>query len=218
MTLRSARLPQQPGPDPPAPCARWRGNRCPADARHRDHRRPAVSATFCLREFPPFFFLDFVTLPCVRFLRGPNTVIIAIAAGCCCTPAKKYSRYVQQVPDGDLTEPAVLVEYLVPYPQDAALRGDEGEVTLALRVNADGGTEDVRVLCGPTPSLRSAAREALSHFTFRPAHEDGGPVDKHITYRYTFLIGNVAGPSFKRCPRNPPMPDGEGAMTGDAGE
>ena len=86
------------------------------------------------------------------------------------------------------SQPTVIGEVRIPYPEDARSRGIEGTVVLSVLVDETGRVRSVKVLAGPGGGLDQAAAKAVEGVRFRPALRKGQPVPAQITYRYTFLL------------------------------
>lgn len=101
---------------------------------------------------------------------------------------KPYSgpRYVP--PGGADTEPAVLGEVRIPYPEEARTHEIEGSVRLKVTLDAEGTVQAVAVVSGPGYGLNEAARDALRRFHFKPATQGGESVGYTFIYTYTFLL------------------------------
>jgi protein TonB len=86
------------------------------------------------------------------------------------------------------SQPTVIGDVRIPYPEDARSRGIEGTVVLSVLVDETGQVRAVKVLSGPGSGLDQAAAKAVERIRFRPAIRKGKPVAAQITYRYTFLL------------------------------
>ncbi|HZJ52826.1 MAG TPA: energy transducer TonB [Myxococcaceae bacterium] len=86
------------------------------------------------------------------------------------------------------SQPTVIGEVRIPYPEDARSRGIEGTVVLSVLVDETGQVRSVKILSGPGGGLDQAAAKAVERIRFRPALRKGQPVPAQITYRYTFLL------------------------------
>ncbi len=77
------------------------------------------------------------------------------------------------------------------YPDEARRRGEQGDVTLELTVDARGRVETVRVVasCG-FPALEKAAEAAARRATFKPAKRDGTPVSGVARLTLTFRLND----------------------------
>ena len=116
--------------------------------------------------------------------------VLCLALVVACTAIRTGER-PRDEDDGDISEPTLVADYLVPYPPDALDAGVYGVVRLSLRVEVDGGVDDVRILCGEHPGLNQAARDAVLRFRFRPAHADGGAIAKYVVWRYQFFLDST---------------------------
>lgn len=101
---------------------------------------------------------------------------------------KAYSapRYVP--PGGADTEPSVLGEVKIPYPEEARRNEIEGSVRLKVTLDPQGTVQEVAVISGPGYGLNDAARDALRRFRFKPATKAGEAVGYTFIYTYTFLL------------------------------
>jgi protein TonB len=71
-------------------------------------------------------------------------------------------------------DPVCVSELRVPYPLGSRLRGEEGNVTLAVKVDADGRVKDVTVVeSSGYHGLDAAAAAAVRKAPFSPAHRHG---------------------------------------------
>ncbi|XXF78934.1 TonB family protein [Myxococcaceae bacterium GXIMD 01537] len=86
------------------------------------------------------------------------------------------------------TEPRLLSEVKISYPDEARRAGVEGTVTLSITIDPEGRVLSARVLSGPGHGLEEAAREAILRFRFKPATKQGEPVSTEMKYAYTFLL------------------------------
>ena len=86
------------------------------------------------------------------------------------------------------SQPTVIGDVRIPYPEDARSRGIEGTVVLSVLVDEAGSVRTVKILSGPGGGLDQAAAKAVERIRFRPAMRKGQPVPAQITYRYTFLL------------------------------
>lgn len=101
---------------------------------------------------------------------------------------KPYSAPRYLPPGGADTEPTLLSEEKIPYPEEARRNEIEGHVRLKVRINPAGTVEEVLVLSGPGYGLNEAARDALKRSRFRPATQGGEAVGYTFIYTYTFLL------------------------------
>jgi protein TonB len=86
------------------------------------------------------------------------------------------------------SQPTVIGDVRIPYPEDARSRGIEGTVVLSVLVDETGKVRTVKLISGPGAGLDQAAAKAVERIRFRPALRKGQPVAAQITYRYTFLL------------------------------
>ena len=86
------------------------------------------------------------------------------------------------------SQPTVIGDFRIPYPEDARSRGIEGTVVLSVLVDESGKVRSVKLISGPGAGLDQAALKAVERIRFRPATRKGQPVAAQITYRYTFLL------------------------------
>lgn len=86
------------------------------------------------------------------------------------------------------SQPAVLSESKIPYPERARREGIEGTVLLSIVVDVEGKVVNAKVLTGPGHGLNEAAREAIGRFRFKPAIKSGQPVSTEMKYKYTFSL------------------------------
>ncbi len=75
------------------------------------------------------------------------------------------------------------------YPNEAALRGEQGSVVLLIHVSPDGlvGGVDV-VQSSGYGTLDRAARDAVSTWHFLPSFKDGHPVPSAVPIRFVFAL------------------------------
>lgn len=86
------------------------------------------------------------------------------------------------------SEPVVLTEEKIPYPEDARKAGVEGSVMLSITVDDNGTVVAAKILSGPGYGLNEAALKAIRHFKFKPAIKGGQAVSTEMKYTYTFLL------------------------------
>ncbi len=101
---------------------------------------------------------------------------------------KAYSAPKYAPPGGADTEPVMLGEVKIPYPDDAKKNEIEGSVRLKVTLDPAGQVTEVAVISGPGYGLNEAAREALRRFRFKPATKGGEAVGYTFVYTYTFLL------------------------------
>jgi protein TonB len=97
---------------------------------------------------------------------------------------KAYAAAKYAAPGSADSEPEIIGEFKVPYPEEARRSDIEGTVRLKVTLDAAGKVESVAVLAGPGYGLNEAAKEALKRFKFKPAMKGGAAVG----YAYTFLL------------------------------
>jgi protein TonB len=86
------------------------------------------------------------------------------------------------------SEPKVLSEVKIPYPEEARRAGVEGTVTLSITVDPEGKVVAAKIVSGPGYGLNEAARDAIKRFRFKPAIKGGEAVSTEMKYAYTFLL------------------------------
>ncbi len=101
---------------------------------------------------------------------------------------KAYAAPKYAPPGGVDTEPSVLDEPKVPYPEEAKKADVEGTVRLKLKIDAEGVVQEVAVINGPGYGLDEAARDAVRRFRFKPATKGGVPIGYTFIYNFTFLL------------------------------
>ena len=101
---------------------------------------------------------------------------------------KAYNAPKYAPPGGADTEPVMLGEVKIPYPDEAKKNEIEGSVRLKVSLNPEGQVTEVAVISGPGYGLNEAAREALRKFRFKPATKGGEAVGYTFVYTYTFLL------------------------------
>lgn len=101
---------------------------------------------------------------------------------------KAYSAPKYAPPGGADTEPVMLGEVKIPYPEEAKKNEIEGSVRLKVTLDPGGQVTEVAVISGPGYGLNEAAREALRRFRFKPATKGGEAVGYTFVYTYTFLL------------------------------
>jgi protein TonB len=86
------------------------------------------------------------------------------------------------------SEPRVLSEVKIPYPEEARRAGIEGTVTLSITIDPEGKVVAAKIVSGPGYGLNEAARDAIKRFRFKPAIKGGEAVSTEMKYSYTFLL------------------------------
>lgn len=99
-----------------------------------------------------------------------------------------YSAPKYAPPGGADTEPVILGEVKIPYPEEAKKNEVEGSVRLKVTLDPGGQVTQVAVISGPGYGLNEAARDALKRFRFKPATKGGESVGYTFIYTYTFLL------------------------------
>ncbi len=74
------------------------------------------------------------------------------------------------------------------YPGAARTAGAEGEVTLRVRVRADGAVAGFELLASDRDDFARAAAAAIRAAGFRPGVRDGRPVASSVTIRVSFRL------------------------------
>jgi len=74
------------------------------------------------------------------------------------------------------------------YPAQARKLSIEGDVVLAITVEADGHVSAARVVSGPGHGLDEAAQAAILRARWKPATKGGKPVATDLRYKYTFAL------------------------------
>ena len=86
--------------------------------------------------------------------------------------------------------PAKLIKRVQPdYPVVSKSMRQDGVVTLGIFVGANGKVKDVEVLASPSPSLASAAADAVKKWEYKPALLNGAPVEFSATVHVIFALG-----------------------------
>ncbi len=86
------------------------------------------------------------------------------------------------------SEPRVMSEVKIPYPEEARRAGIEGTVTLSITIDNEGKVVAAKVLKGAGYGLDEAALTAIKRFRFKPAIKGGEAVSTEMKYSYTFLL------------------------------
>jgi protein TonB len=77
------------------------------------------------------------------------------------------------------------------YPASEERAGNEGRVTVRLRIGADGRVKAVeKVAAASDAFFRATERQALAHWRFRPATLDGRPIASSKVLSVTFRLDN----------------------------
>lgn len=101
---------------------------------------------------------------------------------------KPYAAPKYAPPGSADSEPELMGEVKIDYPEEARKNDVEGSVRLRVTLTAEGKVENVVVLSGPGYGLNEAARDALRRFRFKPAMKSGEAVGYTFVYTYTFLL------------------------------
>jgi protein TonB len=86
------------------------------------------------------------------------------------------------------SEPQVMSEVKIPYPDEARRAGIEGTVTLSITVDNEGRVVAAKIVKGQGYGLDEAALTAIKRFRFKPAVKNGEAVSTEMKYSYTFLL------------------------------
>lgn len=90
--------------------------------------------------------------------------------------------------DNPLPQP-VATNVAPPYPEEARAAGQQGTVTLRLRIGVDGRVESLKLLTSSgTPSLDESALATVKQWRFEPAHRLGRPVAMDVKTSVKFEI------------------------------
>src|SRR4051812_34221712 len=87
-----------------------------------------------------------------------------------------------------LAPPRLLDAPVMPYPDEARRRRQQGTVVLRLTIGTDGAVTQAEVVEPLGNELDEAARAAALRFRFEPARRDGAPVAARIRYSYVFEL------------------------------
>lgn len=74
------------------------------------------------------------------------------------------------------------------YPDEAKKKHIQGKVVLALRIEADGTTNDIRMLSSPDPALTDSAIAAVKQWRYKPYELNGTPVSINSTVEVNFQL------------------------------
>ena len=101
----------------------------------------------------------------------------------------KAYRAPKYVPAGGAdTDPEVIGDVKIDYPEEAKRADVEGPVRLKITVDFEGHVSEVIVMSGPGYGLDQAAAAALRRFRFKPAMKNGEAVSTTFVYTYRFLL------------------------------
>lgn len=91
---------------------------------------------------------------------------------------------------GSVVMAGMLLKKTVPvYPVDAKYAGVSGTVLLQATIGKDGKIHDLRVILSPSPLLSDSAKEAVSHWEYKPYLLNGEPVEVETTVNVIFSLG-----------------------------
>ncbi len=101
----------------------------------------------------------------------------------------KNYRAPKYVPAGGAdTDPEVIGDVKIAYPDEAKRADVEGPVRLKITVDFEGHVSDVVVMSGPGYGLDQAAAAAMRRFKFKPALKNGEAVSTTFVYTYRFML------------------------------
>lgn len=86
------------------------------------------------------------------------------------------------------SQPVLLKDVKIVYPEEAKKAGIEGPVVMNLLIDKDGRVRDVKLIKGPGYGLNEAAQKAVLEFVFRPAKVKDESVAVMIRYTYRFVL------------------------------
>jgi len=92
------------------------------------------------------------------------------------------------LPCEPVTAPTVKTKVKPHYPEFDRQHRIEGRVWLYALVGADGRPIQVEAIAEPSPSLASAAKDAVDQWMYEPATLDGKPVPALILFRVEFML------------------------------
>ncbi len=91
--------------------------------------------------------------------------------------------------EGETDEPLIPVKIVpLPYPQRARDLGIEGNLVFEMIVGRDGKVKSFDVLKSPHPSITSAARKTVQDWRFKPAKNEGIPVEVRVRQEIEFNL------------------------------
>jgi len=96
------------------------------------------------------------------------------------------SRQPGEAPRGELARPEPLRKVDPRYPPHLRSERVEGEVVLYAIIRKDGTVDSIQLVRGVDPELDNNAMEALAAWKFRPAEQEGAPVDVVAIVRIPF--------------------------------
>ena len=90
---------------------------------------------------------------------------------------------------GAALDPRYARELQPPYPPSEQREGNDGRVTVRVRIGADGRVKEVRRVSATSDAFfRATERQALSRWRFRPATRDGVAEEGWKTMSVTFVL------------------------------
>jgi protein TonB len=89
------------------------------------------------------------------------------------------------VDDDSITPPRLIKSIRAVAPGDALRQFMTGNVTVDALIDKTGEVKSMKVLSGP-PSFHKAAMEALKHYRYEPARQNGKPISAHLTVTIPF--------------------------------
>lgn len=141
-----------------------------------------------------------------RFARIGTTLAFLAALACTVHPSLAQQRGTDvggQPARRKVTKLPKLKTFVdAEYPADKKAAGVEAAVVLTIEISATGTVNNVTVAESAAPDFDAAAVAAARQFVFEPAEVDDKPAPAKITYRYAFVIKEVAPPP-------PPAPEPE---------
>jgi len=106
--------------------------------------------------------------------------------------ARLNPKIVQTAENEDRARCSPLHAYVPPYPDDARMRGVQGQVYVEFSVKADGRSRNPRIILAvPEGTFEPTVRDALLHSEFGAAPADQPPIQCTMFYR--FVIQGAAG-------------------------
>lgn len=140
---------------------------------------------------PPIIGLQLDNMNSAGTFSAPvgNTVYGAVAKTAVDPNSVKAYRAPKYVPPGGAdTDPEVIGDVKIPYPDEAKRADIEGPVRLKITVDFEGHVSEVIVMSGPGYGLDAAAAAALKKFKFKPAMKNGEAVSTTFVYTYRFQL------------------------------
>jgi protein TonB len=90
--------------------------------------------------------------------------------------------------DGSVRRPVLLVKVQPDYPETARRAKLEGDVVVEAVISRDGSVEDVKLLRSTNPIFVAAAMDAVRHWRYSPATQNGMPVKVYFTVEVRFVL------------------------------